>query len=85
MSDMRTILKQYADAQERVRMAKQGLDDIRLELGYVIRHTREKKGMKLIQVARAIGVSSPFLYDVETGRRALSLENLEKLTKVLVE
>lgn len=81
---MQETLKQYASAQERVRMAKQGLDDMRLELGYVIRRTREKKGMKLVELARAVHVSPPFMYDVELGRRSVSDKVLELISKILI-
>lgn len=51
--------------------------------GAAIRARRLCLGKTLASVAKAIGVSSPFLSDVELGRRGMSQETLDKLVKVL--
>ena len=40
-----------------------------ISVGRRIRELREKKGMTLRRLAEAVGISAPFLSDVEHGRR----------------
>lgn len=42
-------------------------------LGQAIREAREKKGMTLRALATAVGVTAPFLSDLEHGRRRTTL------------
>ena len=52
--------------------------------GEYLKHTREKKQISLREVARTLGVSAPFLSDVENNRRGpLTEERLTDLAKVL--
>ena len=52
--------------------------------GELLTQLREKKDKTLRELARAIGVSAPFLSDVEKGRRsALTAERIEKVAEVL--
>ena len=47
-------------------------------------YLREMKNVTLRELARQIGVSAPFLSDVEKGRRAaLTAERLDLVVKVL--
>jgi transcriptional regulator with XRE-family HTH domain len=52
--------------------------------GELLTFLREQKDVTLRELARGIGVSAPFLSDVEKGRRAaLTAERLEKVVAVL--
>jgi transcriptional regulator with XRE-family HTH domain len=52
--------------------------------GEYLKHKREQKQISLREVARTLGVSAPFLSDVENNRRApLTEERLADLAKVL--
>lgn len=51
-------------------------------LGQAIREAREKQ-MTLRELARRLGVSAPYLSDVEHGRRSLSAENIALVCKEL--
>jgi transcriptional regulator with XRE-family HTH domain len=52
--------------------------------GEYLKHKREEKHISLREVARTLGVSAPFLSDVENNRRGpLTEERLADLAKVL--
>jgi transcriptional regulator with XRE-family HTH domain len=52
--------------------------------GEYLKHKRDEKQISLREVARALGVSAPFLSDVENNRRGtLTEERLADLAKVL--
>jgi transcriptional regulator with XRE-family HTH domain len=52
--------------------------------GEYLKHKREEKQISLREVARTLGVSAPFLSDVENNRRGpLAEERLADLAKVL--
>ncbi len=52
--------------------------------GEYLKHKREQKQISLREVARTLGVSAPFLSDVENNRRGpLTEERLADLAKVL--
>lgn len=52
--------------------------------GELLSFLREQKDVTLRELARGIGVSAPFLSDVEKGRRsALTAERIEKVVAVL--
>lgn len=50
-------------------------------LGEAIRYLRDKEGMTLRALADAVGVSAPFLSDLEHGRR--QTEKYDELAKAL--
>ncbi len=54
-----------------------------MTLGEKIRELREKGDMSLRELAKTIGVSAPFLSDVELGRRHPSDELMVALAKAL--
>ena len=55
-----------------------------LSFGEYLTQLREAKDVTLRELARKIGVSAPFLSDVEKNRRApLTAERLEKVAAVL--
>ncbi len=53
------------------------------ELGEKAREARIKKNMSQVEVAKALGVSSAFICQVETGKKKPSSENLIKLSQLL--
>lgn len=57
------------------------IPDSVLTLGEAIRHVREARGMSLRELARRIGVSAPFLSDIEHNRR--STDKLAELAGAL--
>lgn len=55
-----------------------------MTFGELLSFLREQKDVTLRELARGIGVSAPFLSDVEKGRRsALTAERIEKVVTVL--
>ncbi|MBP5091555.1 MAG: helix-turn-helix transcriptional regulator [Bacilli bacterium] len=55
-----------------------------MEFGELLRQTRISKGMSLRTLADRLGVSAPYLSDVEKGRRKpLTPENLVKVEAIL--
>jgi transcriptional regulator with XRE-family HTH domain len=56
---------------------------IEISLGQRIHELRDRAGLSLRKLADQIGISSPFLSDIELGRRFPSEEILAKLAKAL--
>ena len=56
---------------------------IEISLGQRIHELRDKTGLSLRKMADQIGISSPFLSDIELGRRFPSEEILVKLADAL--
>jgi len=56
---------------------------MRLDIGSAIRIVREAKGMKLGSLAKAAGLSAPFLSLVESGAREPSLAALRRVAEAL--
>ena len=56
---------------------------IKISLGQRIHELRDKADLSLRGLAKRIGISSPFLSDIELGRRFPSEEILEKLASAL--
>ena len=56
---------------------------IEISLGQRLRELRDRADLSLRELAKRIGISSPFLSDVELGRRFPSEEILEKLAAAL--
>lgn len=60
------------------------MDSVERTFGELLSFLREQKDVTLRELARGIGVSAPFLSDVEKGRRsALTAERIEKVVTVL--
>lgn len=53
------------------------------ECGKLIRAKREKLGMSLRRLAKEMGVTAPFLSDLELGRRNWKVERFNKAVEVL--
>ena len=56
---------------------------IEISLGQRLRQLRDRADLSLRELAKRIGISSPFLSDIELGRRFPSEEILEKLAAAL--
>ena len=56
---------------------------IEISLGQRLRELRDKADLSLRELAKKIGISSPFLSDIELGRRFPSEEILGKLARAL--
>jgi transcriptional regulator with XRE-family HTH domain len=56
---------------------------IEISLGQRLRELRDKADLSLRELAKRIGISSPFLSDIELGRRFPSEEILGKLAGAL--
>jgi len=65
----------------------EGLETMALEkyklIGKRIRQAREERGMNQAELAEAIGFSAPSVTYFETGKRRISIEDLEKVAEVL--
>lgn len=48
-----------------------------------VREARAKQKLSLRKVAKMTGLSSQFIWDVETGRREASWENMRKIAAAL--
>lgn len=60
------------------------MDNGERTFGELLTYLREQKDVTLRELARGIGVSAPFLSDVEKGRRsALTAERIEKVVAAL--
>lgn len=70
-----------APAPEELRRAEQALAMIRV--GDELRRLREAKGLTLRGLCEKLGVSPPFLSDVEHGRRHLTSERLAQVAPIL--
>lgn len=63
-------------------------DDQNVTLGKKLRELREASGLSLRDLARAVGISAPFLSDVELGRRYptdITLKNIADNLRVSVD
>jgi transcriptional regulator with XRE-family HTH domain len=49
----------------------------------IIRRKRKELGLTQNQLAKAVGISQPFLHEIESGRKSPSVEVLVKICKEL--
>src|ERR1700753_302574 len=56
---------------------------IEISLGQRLRELRDKADLSLRELAKRIGISPPFISDIELGRRFPSEEILKKLARAL--
>jgi len=54
-----------------------------MELGKIVRETREQKGITLRRLAKDIGVSPSFISQVEQGKASPSIESLTQIARAL--
>ena len=55
----------------------------RVELGEKIANLRKNQNMTREQVAQKAGLSAKFIYEVEKGRKGLSVDSLLKIKRAL--
>jgi len=70
------------------RAGREGLPDDatttrRVALGKLLREARQQRGKVLSEIAKAAGVSVPFLSDLERGKRAIGPKRLDSLARAL--
>jgi hypothetical protein len=82
--DLRYALDERTGAQEELAAAEQRLIHCAIRLGKALRECRIQKGRSLRACAEQIGISAPYLSDVELGRRTISKERLKLLMGVIV-
>lgn len=58
--------------------ARKRLDSAWAEFGQVLRRLRESRNMSLREAAKVLGVSAPYLSDVELGRRRMTDDRVEQ-------
>jgi len=56
---------------------------IEISLGQRLHELRDKADLSLLELAKKVGISSPFFSDIELGRRFPSEEILAKLARAL--
>ncbi len=72
-------------AEDNLEVAQTRLAVCEQRLGFALRDCRMYRELSLRQVAKVLGVSAPYLADVENGRRHISDDNLESLMNILVK
>ena len=80
---MKEHIKAIQDAAEMVDFYMDEYEKARVSLCSHIREAREKTGMKAVRFAEKVGVSAPYLYDIELGRRFPSEKTLAKIITAL--
>ena len=55
----------------------------KIQLGYIIKEHRLKKGLTIRELSKATNISVGFIGDIETNRSRPSYENLVKLVRIL--
>lgn len=76
---LRRAVDDLVTAEDAITKARQTHLDAQIKLGVALRACREYKKLSLREVAKKLGVSAPYLSDVELGKRGLSTGNLESL------
>ncbi len=56
---------------------------MRKQVGERIRKLREAKKLTRDDMVEKVGISAKFIYEIETGRKGFSAENLCRIAKVL--
>jgi ribosome-binding protein aMBF1 (putative translation factor) len=57
--------------------------DILADAGRLLRESRKQRGVTLRKMATGLGVSAPYLHDIESGHRGFSEGFLERLSDYL--
>jgi len=84
MTAMLRNARRTASANENLRaQIERERADAEVIAGIRIREAREKMRVTLRELARTIGVSAPFMSDVEHGRRRLTAERVDAVAKAL--
>lgn len=81
MDTVRRIAEKFSSVRLDLEMAKAKARNDLAGVGTAMRAVREENGCGLRELAKRIGISAPFLADVELGRRTASKEVFEKWIK----
>lgn len=81
MDTVRRISEKFSLVKLNLEMAKAKARNDLAGVGVAMRAIREEHGYGLRELAKRIGISAPFLADVELGRRTASKEVFEKWIK----
>lgn len=82
--ELRSAVDWVVTCEDAVEKAGNDLIAAEARLGKALRACREYRKLSLRHCAKAIGVSAPYLGDVENGKRTISTGNLELLMGVLM-
>jgi hypothetical protein len=75
--ELRSAITALNAAEEAFIKARQAESDAHARVGRALRSCREMHGISLRDAGKKLGVSAPYLSDVERGYRTLSSDNLE--------
>ncbi len=53
------------------------------ETGRIVREARKSKGIKQKDLAASMGIKSPYMYDLEMGKRPWTMEKFEAAKKAI--
>ena len=59
------------------------MNDFNKKLGLKIKKLRERRGFSREKLGEMAEISDRFIYDIETGQKGISAENLYKLSRAL--
>lgn len=79
---MKAIIKAIEAYEEQTRRLAHFLVVNRKDISAQLREERQRKRISLRTMAKTLGISAPYLSDVELGRRNISSSLLEKLRKL---
>jgi DNA-binding transcriptional regulator YiaG len=82
--ELRHAVDKLVEAEDNVTKAREAEQIAENIVGKALRNCREYRKLSLRECARQIGVSAPYLSDVERGRRSISTGNLELLLGILI-
>lgn len=80
---MKETLKAYRDAEKEVELAKERYVLLRTRLGKAVRDERKRKRLTITQIAERCGISAPYLYDFELGRRGIREDLIDSLVSAV--
>lgn len=79
---MKEVIKAIEEYEKRAKQFASFLVDGRKEIGNALRENRKRKRISLREMAKRLGISAPYLSDIELGRRGISVSFYEKLRKL---
>lgn len=75
--EIRRAVDLLNDCEDKLGKANEALGDAWTAFGRVLRKLRESKHMSLRDAAKKLGISAPYLSDVELGRRRMTDDRVE--------
>jgi hypothetical protein len=76
-TEIRVAVDRLNDCEDALGKANEALGDAWNEFGRILRKLRESRNMSLRDVAKKLGISAPYLSDVELGRRRMTDDRVE--------